>query len=225
MLSSKTHLTILVITLLMVIIGGSLMVSSQVTPNRVEISSSSEIRPKPDNLRFPPSPEKPENNKMPQAIPDDVLYRQVFKHLEELNQRAEKEEQQKGKDGRKFRNLYKEMARLDEKQARTLERIAFQTNRELKKLDDRAKQIIDQIRSQTPNRRIEPGQKPPLPPQELFDLSKQRQDLTLKAINDLRANFGEAEFVRFSQFVNEKVKTGIKKRGNSNFINKGGQPK
>jgi hypothetical protein len=221
----KISLSVLVVIFLTVIIGGSMIVSSQNNQNRAEVSSTSDLRPKPDNLRVPPNKGNKEKGDVPQNIPDDVAYRQIFKHIEELNKKADKEEQNKGKDGQKFRNLYKQMARLDERKARILDKIADQTNRELKKLDDRAKQIIDQIRAQTPNHRIERGQKPPLPPEELFDLAKQRKDVTLKAISDLRTNFGEAEFVRFSQFVDEKVKSGIRKRGSGTLIQKGGQQK
>ncbi len=228
MIRRNSNLIVLVITLLSVILGGSLIVTSQVNQSRVEISSTSGIKPMPENLKVPSqngNQSNQENKELFSDIPDEVTYRQIFKHIEELNKKADKEEQEKGKDGKKLRNLYKQMARLDEKQARTLDRIAGQANRELKKLDDRARQIIDQIRAQTPNRKIEPGQRPPLPPQELFDLAKQRKEITLNAISDLRKNLGTAEFIRFTQFINEKVKPGIKQRGTGELIQKGGQAK
>ena len=228
MFRRKTHGSIFIISLLAVLISGSIIVSSQNNQNRAEITSPSGIKQKPDNLRTPQNQGNQKNQgnqNIPQDIPDDVTYRQVFKHIEELNKKANDEERVKGKDGKKYRNFYKNMARLDERQASNLDRIADQTNREIKKLDDRAKQIIDQVRAQTPNHRIERGQKPPVPPQELSDLTKSRKNLTLKAISELQTNLGEAEFARFSQFVNEKVKTGIRKRGNNTEIKKGGQPR
>lgn len=206
-----------------IIIGGNIIVSSQNNQNRTEISSPSGVKHRPENLRVPQNVENPNNKYFPQDIPEDVTYRQMFKHIKELNQKADGDERQKGRDGRKFRNLYKDMASLQDKQARLLDRIADETNRELDKLDERAKQIIDQIRSQTPNRRIERGQKPPLPPQELFDLAQRRKDVTLRAINNLRQNLGNAEFVRFNSFVNERVKTGIKKKGDGTTIQRGGR--
>ena len=225
MFRSKSNLSILILSLIAVIIGASVIVSSQNNQNRAEISSPTGLKQKPDNLKVPqnnPNQPNPGSKNIPNEIPDDVTYRQIFKHLEELNKKADNEERAKGKDGKKYRNLYKDTARLNEKQARTLDRVADQTYRELKKVDDRAKQVIDQIRAQTPNHRIERGQKPPLPTQELSDLSKQRKDVTLKAVNELRTNFGEAEFVRFSQFVNEKVKTGIRKKSGNARVQKGG---
>jgi len=225
MIRRNSNLIVLVITLLSVILGGSLIVTSQVNQSRVEISSTSGIKPKPENLKVPSqngNQQNKNNNNLLSDIPDEVTYRQIFKHIEELNKKADKEEQEKGKDGKKLRNLYKQMARLDENQARTLDRIASQANRELKKLDARARQIIDQIRALTPNRKIERGQTPPLPPQELFDLAKQRKEITINAINDLQKSLGPAEFIRFTQFINEKVKPGIKKRGTGEMIQKGG---
>jgi hypothetical protein len=225
MINLKTKLISFSAIFAVLAVGSSLIVSSQSNQSRVEISSLTGLMPKPDNLKIPQNREDQRTSKLPANIPDDVAYRQIFKHIEELNKKADREEQQKGKDGKKLRNHYKQMARLDERQARILDKIAGNTNHELEKLDKRAKQIIEQVRSQTPNRRIEQGQKPPLPPQELFDLAKQRKDVTLKAVSELRASLGEAEFVRFSQFVNEKVKSGIQKKGSGAAILKGGQPK
>jgi hypothetical protein len=225
MFKFKTRLTISITVLSVVVIGGTIIVSSQNSPNRAEVSSPSNLIQKPDNLKIPPGAENQRNRNLPQYIPDDIAYGQIFKHLEELNKKADQEEQVRGKDGQKLRNLYKKMARLDERQARVLDRIAEQTNRELKKLDERARQIIDQVRAQTPNRRIERGQKPPVPPQELFDLARKRKDVVTEAIELLRKEFGEGEFVRFSQFLNEKIKPGIKKIGNGSLVQKGGQPK
>lgn len=229
MCNFTNKLLISIAILVGMVIGGSIIVSSQNNQqDRAEVLSPSGLKQKPDNLRIPQNKgNQPNQGKrdLSQDIPDDVTYRQLFNHLEELNKKADQEERSKGKDGKKFRNLYKAMAQLDERKARILDKVAGDTNRELKKLDTRAKQIIDQVRSQTPNRRIERGQNPPLPPQELFELSKQRKNITTKAINDLRTNFGEAEFVRFSKFVNEKVKSGIRKKSNGAAIKKGGQPR
>jgi hypothetical protein len=111
----------------------------------------------------------------------------------------------------KFRNLYKEMAGLSEPQARDLDRIAHQTNQRIKQLDNRARQIINQIRSRVPGGRLQPGQAPPMPPPELEQLSEQRKAIILQSVGELRNNFGEAEFARFNDFVNRKVKAGIKK--------------
>jgi hypothetical protein len=127
-----------------------------------------------------------------------------------LNKKAD-QEQQNNRDGMKFRNLYQEMAGLNDPQARDLDRIAQQTNQRLKQLDNRARQIINQIRARTPNGKLQPGQVPPMPPPELEQLSEQRKTLILQSVGELRNNFGEAEFARFNDFVNRKVKAGIKK--------------
>ncbi|MEZ5345224.1 MAG: hypothetical protein R2681_06660 [Pyrinomonadaceae bacterium] len=219
--------------LFILVISGSFIVLSQGNQTKSsEISSPSGIRERPKDLRFPPvdprMQERREEQDVPGAIPTDVTYRQIFKHLAELETKAA-DEQRKGRDGKKFRDLYKKMARLDEKQARALDRIAEKANRELKQFDDRAKDIVKQIRARTPNRRLEAGQKVPLPPQELFDLAKQRREITMKAVKELRENFGSAGSVNFTKFVNEKVIPGIRKKGNGaeirnpNEIQKGGK--
>ncbi len=221
----KLKAGILALILTIMIIAGNKLVSSQVNENRAETTSPSGLKQPPDNVKRPASAiEQPANsNQKPlQDIPDEVTYGQMYRHIEELHKKADDSDRANRKDGKKFRDLYKDMARLDERKARALDRHADETNRELKKLDDRAKQIIDQLRSQTPNRRIEKGQKPPVPPRELFDLAKRRKDIILQSVSDLRKEFGEAEFVRFSQFVNEKVKPGIKKQGSGAAKQNGG---
>ena len=161
--------------------------------------------------------EKPVNLKKPadstkyalQYVPDDIVYSQIFRHLEELNKKAD-EDEQKGKNGRGLRDLYKDTAQLNEQQARQLDHIAAKTNRATKELDARARQIIDAVRAQTPDRKLQKGQAPPRPPQELIYLNNSRRELIVQAVGELRANLGEEEFGRFSQFVNQKIRPGIK---------------
>lgn len=228
---NKTGITAI---LFILVVSGSLIVLSQGNETkRADVSSPSGIKERPRDLRFPPVDPRRQDQAVtqdsPQSIPTDVTYRQIFKHIAELETKAA-DEQRKGRDGRKFRDTYKKLARLDERQARALDRIAEKANRDLKQFDDRAKDIVKQIRSQTPSRRLEVGQKVPLPPQELFDLAKQRREITLNAVKELRENLGTAGSVNFSKFINEKVIPGIKKRGNGaeiqrnmNEIQKGGR--
>jgi hypothetical protein len=198
-------LVMLVITISGVIVA---QVSNQINP--AEVWSPTGLKPKPNDLRVPQNRNNQADFTNPQDIPDEIAYGQVFRQLEELNKKAD-QEQQNNRDGMKFRNLYKEMAGLSEKQARDLDRIATQTNGQLRGLDQRAKQIINRIRAKVPGGRLQPGQAPPMPPPELEQLSEQRKALILQSVGELRNNFGEAEFARFADFVNRKVKAGIKK--------------
>jgi hypothetical protein len=209
MLPKRIFLRILLVVFALVL-GGIIITQVSGQINLADIWSPTGLKPKPNDLRVPPNRNQQNDFTNPNDIPDEIAFGQVFRQLEELNKKAD-QEQQNNRDGMKFRNLYKDMAGLSEKQARDLDRIAQQTNQRLKQLDQRAKQIINQIRSRVPGGRLQPGQAPPMPPPELEQLSEQRKTLILQSVSELRNNFGEAEFARFSDFVNRKVKAGIKK--------------
>jgi predicted transglutaminase-like cysteine proteinase len=183
-------------------------VSNQI--NLADVWSPTGLKPKPNDLRVPPNRTASTIFTNPADIPDEVAYGQVFQQIEALNGKADFE-QQNNRDGMKFRNVYKEKARLDERQARDLDRIAKQTNQRIKQLDNQAKQIIQRIRAKTPGGRLPQGQVPPMTPPELEQLTLQKKNLILQGVGELRQNFGEAEFARFADFVNQKVKPGIKK--------------
>ena len=209
-MSHKRVILRILLVILVIAVSGSIIaqVSNQI--NLADVWSPSGLKQKPDTLKVIPKSTNLPNNNIPQGIPDDVVYSQVFRHLEELNRKADEDERVKGKDGKPLRNLYKDMAKLDEKEARILDQIAAKTNLETQKLDTRAQQFIAQVRAQTPDHKIQKGQPLPQPPPELEELDNQRTKVIMQAINELRTNFGEAEFARFSNFVNQKVKTGIK---------------
>jgi hypothetical protein len=209
MLPKRIVLRILLVVFALVL-GGIIITQVSGQINLADIWSPSGLKPKPNDLRVPPNRNQQNDFTNPNEIPDEIAFGQVFRQLEELNKKAD-QEQQNNRDGMKFRNLYKQMAGLSDPQARDLDRIAHQTNGQLRRLDQRAKQIINQIRSRVPGGRLQPGQAPPMPPPELEQLSEQRKTLILQSVGNLRTEFGEAEFARFNDFVNRKVKAGIKK--------------
>lgn len=151
-----------------------------------------------------------EANPEEQNIPEHIIYSQIFRHIQELNRKADDEES-KGKDGSHFRKLYKEMAKLDDKESKALDKITEKTNLEIEKLDKKARKIIEQHRAKTPEGKLEFGQLPPAPPAELVELSNQRKALILQAVGELRTEFGEEEFAKFKDFVEREVKPGIRK--------------
>ena len=90
MFRSKINLCILIAVLLTMAIGGSIIVSSQNNQNRAQISSPTGLKQKPENLRVPQNNRNQPNqvNKyLPQEIPDDVTFRQIFKNIEDLNKK------------------------------------------------------------------------------------------------------------------------------------------
>jgi hypothetical protein len=189
---------------------------------QVDVSSPSGLKPKPGDLDRTTPPEPAQTNPLAgqprptpesQEVPQYVVYGQVFRHIKELHRKADEEERQ-GRDGAQFRGLYKQMAKLDDREAALLDQVAAETNGEIEKLNARAMKIIGDLRAQHPDGKLAPGEQPPAPPAELAELSAQRRDLILQARERLRSVFGEGEFQRFDKFVQEHLKPGIRRLDN-----------
>jgi len=187
------------------------------------ISSPSGLKPKPADLEreTPPQPAQANTREGQPAqpteagdIPEDIVYGQVFRHIKELHKKADEEERQ-GRDGAHFRKLYKQMAKLDDRQAELLEEVAAETNMEVEKLNKQAMKIIDALRAAHPDGKLAPGEQPPAPPVELAQLSAARRERINEARERLRSVFGEQEFERFNEFVRQRVKPGIRRLGNA----------
>lgn len=74
-------------------------------------------------------------------IPQFAVYRQLFHHFVSLNKKAD-EMDQRGQNGAPLRTFYKRQARLDEQQAKALEKISFEIEAEAEKLDRQARKLI-----------------------------------------------------------------------------------
>ncbi len=187
------------------------------------ISSPSGLKPKPADLdrETPPQPfqlnphaGQPAGQPESDEIPEHVVYGQIFRHLKELHEKADDEERQ-GRDGAHLRKLYKEMAKLDDRQAALLDEVAAEANGEIEKLNKRAMKIIGELRAKHPEGKLAPGEQPPAPPAELAELSAKRRNRIDEARERLRSAFGEEEFKRFNEFVRQRVKPGIRRLGNT----------
>lgn len=201
--------------------GGIAQRADRPERGQTTVSSPSGLKPKPADLdrEAPPEPAQPnpmegQLPRQPEAeeVPEHVVYGQMFRHLKELHKKADEEERQ-GRDGAHFRGLYKQMAKLDDRQAALLDEIAAETNREVEKLNRRAMKIIGELRARHPEGKLAPGEQPPAPPAELSELSAARRDRINEARERLRTVFGEQEFERFNQFVRERVRPGIRRLG------------
>ena len=117
----------LVAILATIAIGGTLIAQVSTQINFADVWSSSGLKQKPNDLRKNPNQIKRDFFTNPNDIPDDIAYGQVFRHIQELNGKAD-EEKRNNRNGEKFRNLYQEVAQIDEKQARILDNIAHETN-------------------------------------------------------------------------------------------------
>jgi len=137
-------------------------------------------------------------------VPDSVVYRHLFRHVAAFKAKADELERQ-GKDAKHLHGFFKRKADLSDEQARMLEQIASQCALEIKAIDERAKPIIEAYKAQYPNGQVPHGQQPAPPPAELQQMTKERNDLTLRKRDELRAAFGEEAFGRFHEFVKNKV--------------------
>lgn len=202
-------------------IGSGIAQRADRPDNGPAISSPSGLKPKPADLdrEAPPGPARPNpmEDQIPRRpdaaeIPEHIVYGQMFRHIKELRKKADEEARQ-GRDGSQFLKLYKQMAKLDDRQAAVLDQVAAEVNTEVEKLDKRAMKIIGELRARHPDGKLAPGEQPPAPPAELSQLSAARRDRINEARERLRAIFGEVEFVRFDQFVRERIKPGIRRLG------------
>lgn len=139
------------------------------------------------------------------VIPQHVIYGQLFRHIEALKEKAT-ESQQQGQNVAWLNSFYQKEANLNAVQSSELDRIATECNQRTKTLDLQAKQIIDGIRSRYVNGKLQEGEKPPLPPAELYELQRQRNEAVLNAKNDLKQSFGESQFNSFDSFVQTEIK-------------------
>jgi len=142
-------------------------------------------------------------------IPETVIYRQLFRHLEFLKQKAD-EKDANGGDGQSLRSYYKRHAKLSDLQQRDLEEVAAECNREAEKLDKKAKKLTDDFRAKNPGGKLAEGELPPAPPAELAQLWNERNNVITQAREKLRATFGEQEFQRFNEYVKRGVMPNIK---------------
>jgi hypothetical protein len=163
-------------------------------------------QPAPQAQQAPASPQD-------QDVPVHVVYDQMFRHIKELNKKADDEARQ-GKDGEHFRTLYKRLARLDDHQSQVLDKISRDVDREIEPLNKKAVEIIRSIREQHPNGKLAQGELPPAPPAELRVLSDQRREVILRAREELHASIGDEAFQRFDDFVKERIKPGIRRLTN-----------
>jgi hypothetical protein len=148
------------------------------------------------------------------TVPVHIVYDQMFRHIKELNKKADEEDRQ-GKDGGHFRTLYKRLAKLQDHEAQALDKIARDVDRELEPINKKAIELIRALRERHPGGKLAQGELPPAPPAELQGLSEQRRQVILQARESLRGSIGDEAFQRFDNFVQERIKPGIRRLDNA----------
>jgi hypothetical protein len=144
-------------------------------------------------------------NPAPTKPPEHVRYYFVFRHLALLNQKAV-EAEKRGEDGKKFREHYKNYAKLNDGQVDQLNQVAADCLLDIAPLDARIKQMVAASRARVPDRKIAPSSSLPEPTAELKELDKERDQIMRRAYTRLREAFGEAEFNRFSGVIEKSVR-------------------
>ena len=134
---------------------------------------------------------------------DHLLYRQLFHHVLALKKKVS-EAEKKGDDTTQFRTHFQRNAKLTDAETALLEQTALEYEQTEKNLDAQAKTIIAAYRAQFVNGQVPNGQTPPPPPSQLRVLSQERDALTLRGRDRLRAAFG-SDFDRFDSFVKTRI--------------------
>ena len=212
-----TLIAIAIATSALALGGGGSTPQKPAHQEKATVSSPSGLKPKPQDTASASQPVQ-QNQQTPnaaaqpqdQTVPQHVVYGQMFRHIKELRKKADEEERQ-GKDGAHFRTLYKRMAKLEDHQASLLDQITAETDAAIEKLNKKAKKIIDEHRARHPEGKLAQGELPPTPPAELKTLSDERRNLILLARERLRGAFGEEAFQKFDEFVQQRIKPGIRR--------------
>lgn len=145
-----------------------------------------------------------------EAVPEEVMYGILFRQMTAMMRQAAKLER-RGQDGSALRAHVKKEAKLKDEQARTLDRIALETEQEVARTDKEAAKVISEFRKRYPRGRLKDGEVLPPPPAELRALNEQRKNTILLARERLRNELGEGEFQRFDKFTKEKIGRKVKK--------------
>src|SRR6185503_18081266 len=112
-------------------------------------------------------------------------------------------------DGSKFRDFYKQIAQLNNKQSQELEAIAEDCEREVSLQDDKAKKVIDAFRALHPDGQLAQGETLPPPPDEIKTLQEERNAIILRAKERLSKAFGKEDFQNFDLFVQRSIASKI----------------
>lgn len=170
--------------------------------------SSTERRPQAarDNAALQPAAaqEEPGGTAQPQApdIPRHVIYGMLFRERALFKKKAQ-EQESKGTNGAFFREFHKNKLKLNDAETAALDRVADDANREVTKLDKKARKIIEDARAKHPGGVLKEGETLPPSPAELTELENQRAGVLLQARDQLRAALGDAEFQRLEALLLE----------------------
>lgn len=144
-------------------------------------------------------------------LPESVKYWVLFRHMTTLEKKAV-EAEKRGEDGAPYRSVFRLSAKLTEEQTARLNSIAADCVARVEEKDREALAIIRAARAAFPRGHLGADAVPPEPPAELKRLQNERDELIEAAREDLRRAFGDKEFTRFQNFVDEKIAPTIRRQ-------------
>lgn len=136
----------------------------------------------------------------PSQASEHVIYRQFFRHVVALKQRAADNESH-GKSGKALREHYKTKMGLKDKHADLLDQIAQECERETAKVDAKAQKIIDDARRRFPDGNVPSTEQLPAPPPELKKLQLKRDMIVMRARHRLVTELGSEGFQQIDGFI------------------------
>ena len=136
----------------------------------------------------------------PSQAPEHVIYRQFFRHLVALKQRAAEIESH-GKSGKALRGHYKTKIELKDKDSDLLDQIADECERETAKVDAKAQKIIDGVRRRFPKGELASVEQLPPPPAELKKLQLKRDMIVMRARHRLVTELGTQTFRQIDDYI------------------------
>jgi hypothetical protein len=147
-----------------------------------------------------PQASKPAGAPAATPLPTQVVYWQLFRHVNYLEGQAESAAQ-RGQDGSALRNFYQVSAGLTTSEATLLKQTASATATDVQAVDSQIQAVVSQFRAQLP--RIDPSGKTamPSPPPQLRTLQAQKDSAILARVSSLQAGFGATRFQQFDTYV------------------------
>lgn len=132
--------------------------------------------------------------------PEHVIYRQFFRHVVALKERAREVERQ-GRNGKQLRSYYKDRLKLKEEHSKTLDSVAADVDHEVSQLDAKAQALIERLRARYPGGVVPAGEQLPPPPPELKELQRRRDYAVMRGRLRLRTTLGEHGFQQVEDFI------------------------
>jgi hypothetical protein len=137
-----------------------------------------------------------------QALPQQIVYKQVFRTVVFLDTQADLDDQ-RGGNGTALRNYYQSKAVLTATETALLKSTAHSTVTAISAIDQQIQAAVIAYRGQLQGRAFN-GALPPLPP-ELQSLQTQKDNLVLNAVATIQAAFGSTRFQNLDTFVQTYV--------------------